>query len=72
MTEEARIQDSASVALAWVAAANAHDADRLDAVSNVDIEIVGPRETSDSLIAEAVGTQLRVCPLVLPARTAVC
>lgn len=44
MTNDAHEQDAAvSVALAWVAAANAQDVDRLETLSSADIEIVGPR-----------------------------
>lgn len=41
--EDRNTQPAATIAHAWVAAANAQDADRLAALSSPQIEIVGPR-----------------------------
>jgi hypothetical protein len=41
--QDSRTRSSATIAHAWVAAANAQDGDRLAALSSPDIEIVGPR-----------------------------
>jgi hypothetical protein len=46
MKEDVQMHESATIAEAWVAAANGQDAERLVALSSPDIEIVGPRGTA--------------------------